>query len=61
VWAQGQTISGKVVRNDSKSSVAGANVFLSNSSYGTATNTDGTFTLNNVRPGQYTLVISHLG
>jgi len=61
VWAQGQTISGKVVRNDSKSSIAGANVFLSNSSYGTATNSDGTFTLNNVRPGQYTLVVSHLG
>jgi CarboxypepD_reg-like domain len=60
-WAQGQSISGKIVRADTKSPVAGANVFFSNSSYGTTTNSNGTFTLNNVRPGQYTLVISHLG
>jgi len=59
--AQSQTITGRVVRNDNKSVVANANVFLSNSSYGTATAFDGTFTLNNVKPGQYTFVVSHLG
>jgi len=61
VRVQSQTITGRVVRNDNKSAVANANVFLSNSSYGTSTSFDGTFTLNNVKPGQYTFVVSHLG
>jgi hypothetical protein len=60
-WAQGQIVTGKVVRNDTKSPVAGANVFFNNSSYGTSTAADGTFKLNDVLPGQYTLVINHLG
>jgi hypothetical protein len=60
-WAQGQTISGRVVRADTKNPVAGANVFLSNSSYGTSTASDGTFTLNDVKPGQYTFTVAHLG
>jgi len=60
-WAQGQTISGRVIRDDTKNPVVGANVFLDNSSYGTSTGADGTFKINNVRPGQYTIVINHLG
>jgi len=60
-WSQGQTVTGKVIRTDLRSPVAGANVFLDNSSYGTSTSSDGTFTLDNVRPGQYTLIITHLG
>jgi len=60
-WAQGQTISGRVVRADTKNPVQGASVFLDNSSYGTVTNGDGVFTLNNVKPGQYTFIITHIG
>jgi len=60
IWAQG-TISGRIIRSDTKNPVTGANVFLSNSSYGTSTANDGTFTLRDVRPGQYTLTIAHLG
>jgi hypothetical protein len=59
--AQGGTITGKVARLDSKTKLARASVFLSNSSYGTSTNDDGTFTLNNVKPGQYELVVSMVG
>jgi hypothetical protein len=55
------SIAGKVLREDTKNPVAGASVFLSDSSYGTVTRSDGSFELNNVRPGQYTFVISHLG
>src|ERR1700759_1750875 len=58
---QGQTIFGKVVRADNKSIIQGANVFLSNSSYGTATQFDGSFILKNVKPGQYLLTVAHLG
>jgi hypothetical protein len=38
-----------------------ASVFLSNSSVGSATTEDGTYTLNGIRPGQYTLVVTILG
>jgi len=60
VSAQGGIISGKVLRKD-KSPVAGASVFLSNSSFGTATAADGSFSLRGVRPGQYTLVVTLIG
>jgi hypothetical protein len=59
--AQGDVISGKITRKDSKSPIAGASVFLSNSSFGTATASDGTFVLRGVRPGQYTLVVTLIG
>lgn len=59
--AQTGTITGKVVAKETKAGIARASVFLSNSSFGTITTTDGTFTLNNLRPGQYTLVVNALG
>jgi len=59
--AQNGTISGVVTSSESKKPLARATVFLSNSSSGTATADDGTFTLYNVRPGQYTLVVRILG
>jgi hypothetical protein len=59
--AQNGIITGKVVAKDSKSPIARASVFLSNSSFGTITSADGDFTLNNLRPGQYTLVVTILG
>lgn len=59
--AQNGTITGKVVAKETKNPVVRASVFLSNSSFGTITATDGTFTLSNVRPGQYTLIVTALG
>ncbi|NNU34639.1 carboxypeptidase-like regulatory domain-containing protein [Mucilaginibacter sp. S1162] len=38
-----------------------ASVFLSNSSFGTSTANDGTYGLNRLRPGQYTLVVTSVG
>lgn len=61
LFAQGGTISGKVVRSDTKSALGRATVFLSNSSFGTASNDDGTFTLSGVKPGQYQLVVTMVG
>src|SRR5471030_2366191 len=60
-WAQGQTISGRVIRADTKNPVQGASVFLDNSSYGTVTNFNGEFVLQNVKPGQYNFIITHIG
>ena len=59
--AQNGSITGKVVGSDTKSAIARASVFLSNSSFGTISKDNGTFTLNNLRPGQYTLVITAIG
>ena len=54
-------ISGRVVDIVSKKPVADASVLLSNSSAGTKTNEDGTFTISNVRGGQYELIVSIIG
>ena len=59
--AQSGIITGKVSRIDSKSPVGQANVFLSNSTAGTSTAEDGTFTLSGLKQGQYTLVVSIIG
>jgi hypothetical protein len=59
--AQSGTITGVVTSAESKKPLPRASVFLSNSKTGTATTENGTFTLNDIRPGQYTLVVSILG
>lgn len=61
LFAQSGTITGKVARLDTKGALGKASVFLSNSSYGTSSNDDGTFTLSGVRPGQYELIVSMVG
>jgi hypothetical protein len=61
VWAQTGSITGKVQRMDTKVPLSKASVFLSNATYGTATNDDGTFTLTNIKPGQYELVVTMVG
>lgn len=60
-WAQTASITGKVVTKASKTPIPQASVFLSNSSFGTSTAGDGSFQLNRLRPGQYTLVVTSLG
>ncbi|TWJ03392.1 carboxypeptidase-like protein [Mucilaginibacter frigoritolerans] len=54
-------ISGKVLSLQSKTPVANASVFLSNSSVGSETMVDGTFKLTDVKNGQYDLVVSCIG
>ncbi|HWZ36545.1 MAG TPA: carboxypeptidase-like regulatory domain-containing protein [Mucilaginibacter sp.] len=59
--AQLGSITGKVVTKASKTPIPQASVFLSNSSFGTSTSGDGSFQLNKLRPGQYTLVVTSIG
>ncbi len=59
--AQNGTITGRVTQEGSSKPLSRASVFLSNSSVGTTTAEDGTFTLRNIRAGQYTLVVTILG
>jgi hypothetical protein len=55
------TISGRILNQADTKPVANASVFLSNSSTGTKTNSDGAFILQNVTPGKYDLIISIIG
>jgi hypothetical protein len=54
-------ITGRVVDSATLKPVADASVFLSNASAGAKTNNDGTFTITDVRGGQYEMVISIIG
>jgi hypothetical protein len=59
--AQNGIITGKVTRADTKGPIAVANVFLSNTTAGTSTADDGSYTLAHLKPGQYTLIVSIIG
>lgn len=59
--AQGQfSISGKVI-NEQNEPLPGANVFISSLELGAVASTDGTYQLNNVPSGAYTLEVSFVG
>lgn len=62
VVAFGQiSIMGKVNDVTTKKGVENANVILSNTANGSRTAANGSFNLQNVKPGQYDLVVSILG
>ena len=54
-------ISGRVLNQADTKPVADASVFLSGTTTGDKTAADGTFTLRNVPPGKYDLIVSELG
>lgn len=59
-WAQSE-LSGKVIDHSSKKAIPNSNVFLSSATIGTKTGNDGNFTLSDIKPGKYELVISFVG
>ncbi|MFN8289089.1 MAG: carboxypeptidase-like regulatory domain-containing protein [Chitinophagaceae bacterium] len=58
--AQNQ-IKGRVISEETKLPVAGASVFISNTSRGTSADNNGYFSISNVPDGQHQLVISSIG
>ncbi|MDB5149336.1 MAG: hypothetical protein JWQ57_3356 [Mucilaginibacter sp.] len=54
-------VSGKVLNQADHKPIANASVFISNGSIGDKTNNDGVFTLKNLKPGKYDLVVSIVG
>lgn len=60
VFAQSGTIAGRVTDHRSSEGVIGANVVIQGTSVGAATDLDGNFQINTVKPGTYTLVISSI-
>src|SRR5665213_2384116 len=55
------SITGRITNKADNKPVANASVFLSNATIGNKTGGGGTFTLNNVKPGRYDLVVSIIG
>ncbi|MFZ0453325.1 MAG: TonB-dependent receptor [Ignavibacteriaceae bacterium] len=54
-------IRGKVIDKSTGEPLPGANVYLENTNLGSATTIDGTYSINNVPPGNYTLQVKYLG
>ena len=54
------TITGKVLSKADKKPVENVSVFLSNATIGDKTAADGSFTLHNVKPGKYDLVVTDI-
>ncbi|MAP80781.1 MAG: TonB-dependent siderophore receptor [Aequorivita sp.] len=60
VFAQDATLTGTII-DANKTPLEEVNVYLQNSTKGTQTSTDGSFNINNLTNGNYTLTISYLG
>lgn len=56
-----KVFSGKLIDSDSQKPVAGASVFLSNTSTGTVSQEDGSFIINSFPEGRYDFVVSIIG
>lgn len=59
--ATAATIKGSVKDQQTDENMPGANVFLKGTSFGTATDRTGHYTIPNVPAGDYTLIVSYLG
>lgn len=59
--AQNASIIGKVVASDSSMSLSGISIYLEGTQIGTASNSRGEFSLENLAAGKYTLVASGIG
>ena len=61
-WAMGQlTLQGQILNGLDQSPLPFASVFLANTTKGTTTDDKGNFTLTNVPPGKFNLVVSYVG
>jgi len=61
IYAATATISGSVVDSQTKTPLPGANVYLDGTAIGAATDQEGRFSISNLPPGQYTLIINYIG
>jgi hypothetical protein len=55
------SVRGKVVDAETNKAIQGVSVYINNSFLGTSTDANGDFVLNNIPPGAFKLVLSHIG
>lgn len=55
------SVKGRVIDVDTKEGISLCNVYLSGTSFGMLTDEEGRFIVKNLPPGEYTLIISHIG
>ena len=60
-FAQNGSLSGTVIDKDDELPLIGVNVIVRGTSFGTATNLDGEYTINNIRPGEYSIEYRYVG
>jgi len=60
VLAQNGTIAGKVIDLKTREAVIGGNAVIEGTSVGAATDLDGNFTIPNVKPGTYSIIVSSI-
>jgi hypothetical protein len=60
-FSQTLTLKGKILDSASGKPIAGASVFLSNTSYGSLSSNAGLFEITGIRQGNYDLIVSHVG
>ncbi len=58
--AQNGTLAGKVIDLKTKEGVIGANAVIEGTTVGAATDLDGNFTIPNIKPGTYTVIVSFI-
>lgn len=61
IAAQNGSLTGVIIDENSKETIIGANVLLVGTDFGTSTDFDGFYAINNVPPGKYTVRISYIG
>ena len=54
-------VSGIIVEKESKGPLPGANIYLVNTAYGTASDASGRFTIINIPPGKYAMKVDMIG
>ena len=59
--AQKASVSGTVIDSQTKNPLIGANVLLEGTSQGAATNSDGRYSIQQIEPGDYTIIVSYMG
>lgn len=60
-YAQNATLSGTITDADTKEPLFGVNVILTGTSFGTSSDFDGTFTINNIPAGEYNVQFTYIG
>lgn len=61
LFSQNGSITGKITTTESKQPLPGATVIIENTNYKTITDSKGIYLLNNIPPGEYSMIVSFTG